>query len=171
MEIKCNPKYPANNSGHKDSFEVGNEFQDFVCIELARDGIILQNINSKKFQFKTGENLQGFEIKYDARCTGDAGTSSTGRLSIEISEKSEATNKDYIPSGIYRNDNSWLYIHGNYMGFWIFSKKILIALHKTKKYEESELPTIKKFYLPISVADKYCAKKYIFLNTQTSLPF
>ena len=36
-----NPNYSENNSGHIDSFEVGNEFQDFVCIELAKQGIIL----------------------------------------------------------------------------------------------------------------------------------
>ena len=43
------PNYIQSNSGHTDSFEVGNNFQDFVCIELAKQNIILQNINSKKF--------------------------------------------------------------------------------------------------------------------------
>lgn len=160
MEIK----YNTANSGHLNSFEVGNLFQDFVCIELAKDNIILQNINSKKFQFETGENLQGFEIKYDARCTGDNGTTPTGRLSIEIAEKSKAENTDFIPSGIYRSDNSWLYIQGNYKGFWIFSKKLLLLLHASARYEGREMPTIKTFYLPIDDADKYCAKKYSFCN-------
>lgn len=161
------PNYCISNSGHKNSFEVGNEFQDFVCIELAKDGIILQNINSKKFQFETGENLQGFEIKYDARCTGDNNTKPTFRLSIEIAEKSNESNISYIPSGIYRSDNSWLYIQGNYNGFWIFPKNILKFLHKTKRYKEGEGSTIKKFYLPIDDADKYCAKKYLFNNCTT----
>lgn len=155
------PNYNLNNSGHCDSFEIGNEFQDFVCIELAKQSIILQNINSKKFQFNVGENLQGFEIKYDARCTGDRNTSPTGQLSIEIGEKTDANNANFIPSGIYRNDNSWLYIQGNYMNFWIFSKKILQGLHKSGRYNEHILPTIQKFYLPIVDADKYCAKKII----------
>jgi len=153
--------YRKENSGHIDSFEIGNEFQDFVCITLAKEGVILQNINSKKFQYETGENLQGFEIKYDARCTGDKGTIATNQLSIEISEKTKATNFNYIDSGIYRCDNSWLYIQGNYMMFWIFAKVILQHLHKSSRYSEHELPTIKKFYLPISDADKYCAKKVI----------
>jgi hypothetical protein len=153
------PNYRELNSGHKDSFEVGNEFQDFVCMELAKQNIILQNINSKKFQFEVGENLQGFEIKYDSRCTGDNGTVATNRLSIEIAEKTRAENSDFIPSGIYRNDNSWLYIQGNYMNFWIFSKNLLQKLHNSGRYEESELPTVKKFYLPIADADKYCSKK------------
>lgn len=157
-----NPKYLKNNSGHDDSFEVGNEFQDFVCIELAKQGIILQNINSKKFQFETGENLQGFEIKYDSRCTGDKGSVPTNQLSIEIAEKTKAENFRFIDSGIYRKDNSWLYIHGNYTMFWIFSKNILQGLHRAGRYKEHELPTVKKFYLPISDADKYCCKKLIF---------
>jgi len=156
-----NPNYSENNSGHKDSFEVGNEFQDFVCIELAKQGIILQNINSKKFQFNVGENLQGFEIKYDARCTGDRGTTATNQLSIETAEKTKAENAKFIPSGIYRNDNSWLYIQGNFKTFWIFSKKLLILLHRSGRYKEHELPTIKKFYLPMEDADRFCAKKVI----------
>lgn len=151
--------YPSENSGYKDSFEVGNKFQDFVCIELAKDNIILQNINSKKFQFETGENLQGFEIKYDGRCTGDNETIATNRLSIEIGEKTNKNNVDYIPSGIYRSDNTWLYIQGNYNAFWIFSLKLLKQLHQSNRYEEKEEPTLRAFYLPIEDADKYCAKK------------
>ena len=159
--LEMKPNYLIENSGHNDSFEVGNEFQDFVCIELAKEGIILQNINSKKFQYETGENLQGFEIKYDARCTGDKNTIATNQLSIEIAEKTNAHNISYIDSGIYRNDNSWLYVQGNYMMFWIFAKKVLQLLHKSRRYSEHELPTIKKFYLSLVEADKYCAKKVI----------
>lgn len=165
------PNYSILNSGHKDSFEVGNEFQDFVCLQLAQQGIILQNINSKKYQYEVGENIQGFEIKYDGRCTGCNGTLSTYRLSIEIAEKSSVDNLFFIPSGIYRNDNSWLYIQGNYDMFWIFSKNILQMLHKSidangnKRYEEHELATVKKYYLPLSDADRYCAKKIIINNS------
>lgn len=160
MEIS--PNYSQKNSGHKNSFEVGNYFQDFVCIELAKCNIIMQNINSKKFQFQVGENLQGFEIKYDARCTGDGGTIATNQLSIEISEKSNANNQNYVPSGIFRNDNSWLYIQGNFMCFWVFSKKFLISLFETGRYEVRAHPTITTFYLPIEQADKYSCKKFTF---------
>lgn len=155
MEIS----YRKVNSGHLNSFEVGNEFQDFVCLELAKYNILIQNINSKKFQFETGENLQGWEIKYDARCTGDNNTIPTNQLSIEISEKSKAENKNFVPSGIFRDDNSWLYIQGNYMCFWIFSKNILKMLFYSKRYKEHEQGTVRKFYLPVADADKYCAKK------------
>jgi hypothetical protein len=155
--------YSELNSGHKDSFEIGNEFQDFVCIEMAKDGIILQNINSKKFQYETGENLQGFEIKYDSRCTGcNTDKPPTNRLSIEIAEKTNANNHSFVSSGIYRGDNAWIYIIGNYMNFWIFSIKHLRLMHKKGMYKEDEMPTIRKFYIPIEDADKYCLKKYVF---------
>jgi hypothetical protein len=153
--------YNEANSGHSNSLEVGNQFEDFVCIELAKRGIILQNIHSKKFQYNTGENLQGFEIKLDNRCTGCNNTAPTNQLSIEIAEKTKKENKDFVPSGIYRSDNSWLYIQGNYDVFWIFSKKMLKGLHKSNKYNEHKLDTIVKFYLPIEDADKYCANKII----------
>jgi hypothetical protein len=157
-------KYNPQNSGHEDSLEIGHGFEDFVCIELSKQGIILQNINSKKFQIETGENLQGFEIKFDARCTGDFETKTTNRLSIEIAEKTNPENYKWIPSGIYRSDNSWIYIQGNYKGFWIFAKNILIMLHKSGRYLEDGIPTLKKFYLPILDADKYCAKKLVFVS-------
>lgn len=157
MEIS----YRTENSGHTDSYEEGNKFQDFVCIELAKENIILQNINSKKFQFETGENLQGFEIKLDNRCTGANGTEPSNRLSIEIAEKTKAENQYFIDSGIYRDDNSWLYIQGNTNVFWIFSKKLLVMLHKSGKYNEYEQKTIKTFFLPIDIADKFCCKKIV----------
>lgn len=160
MEIS----YRKENSGHSNSYEIGIEFQDFVCLELSKHNILIQNISSKKFQFETGENLQGWEIKYEARCTGDNNTKATGQLSIEIAEKTKPGNLNFIPSGIFRDDNSWLYIHGNYMGFWIFSKNILKMLYYSKRYEQHELETIIKFYLPIKDADKYCAKKFDTVN-------
>ena len=157
------PDYPVINSGHEDSFEEGNAFQDYVCIELAKENIVLQNINSRKFQYEVGENLQGFEIKVDNRFNGyyPKDKPATNQLSIEIAEKTKASNFNYIPSGIYRGDNSWLYIQGNPKCFYIFSKKTLLGLHKSGRYKEHILPTIKKFYLPIEDADKYCAKKIV----------
>jgi hypothetical protein len=137
----------------KNSFNSGIEFEDYVCCALAREGIIIQNIHSKTFQYQTGENLQGFEIKLDRYFIG------TGRLSIEVAEKTRADDKDWIPSGIYRKDRSWLYIQGNYERIYIFQKSILILLHRSERYKEDQTPTVKKFYLPIKDAEKYCAKK------------
>jgi hypothetical protein len=144
---------------HADSLEVGHQFQDFVCCELAKQGIILQNLASRKYQFNIGENIQGFEIKFDGRCTD------TGRLSIEIAEKSRADMPEWTQSGIYRSDNTWLYIQGNYQLLYIFAVNVLRNMHGSGKFEEHEepkyTPTVRAFFLPFSYADKWCAKKII----------
>lgn len=141
------PQYP--NSIISDPFQVGLEYQDFVMELLFKKyHWILQNYTSKKYQYVRGENLQGIEIKLDNRWT------ETGRMSIEIAEKSKAANPYYVPSGIYAG-NSLLYIQGNYIYLAIFSTNFLIKLHRTGIYEEHELPTIKKFYLSKKDVEKY----------------
>lgn len=137
----------------KKSFESGLEFQDFACTILMREGIVLQNLGSKLYQLQVGESLQGFEIKLDRRFL------ETGRLSIELAEKSSISIPIWTPSGINRSDNTWLYIQGNYDRLYIFPKKILLILHKTGRYKEDGTPTVQKFYLPLSDADKFCAHR------------
>jgi len=132
----------------KDSLEKGLAFQDFVCIVLAQRHIVLQNIGSKKFQIEVGENLQGFEIKLDRRCT------ETGRLSIEVAEKSSRDVLWWTPSGIMREDNSILYIQGNYDSFWVFGKNWLRRWMEEKSPCVDEFNgTIKRFFLENEVAD------------------
>lgn len=140
-----------------DTFRHGLEFQDFVCLELTKAGVILQNIASKKYQFEVGENLQGFEIKLDRRCTD------TGRLSIEVAEKSNRSVAVWTPSGIYRDDNSWIYIQGNYKKFWMFSKRWL------RRYVERMNPrppikefngTVRRFFLGLDVAEEGCIRSW-----------
>lgn len=145
------PIYP--DSKHRDSYELGLEFQDFVNKKLTEElGFTFTNYQSARFQFGEGENRQGIEIKLDEPM------SRTERLSIEIAEKSKAHNLNWVPSGIYRYDNTWLYIQGNYDIFFIFPKNILIALHKKNFYQEHEEPTVKAFFIPKDDAFKYAAK-------------
>jgi hypothetical protein len=160
--------YQGNNS-YVNSLEIGHEFQDFVVEKLAKQlGISISIFQSKKYQFTEGETLQGVEIKYDSRSTGDCTykeCTPTGNVGIEVSEKSNKNNLNWIPSGIYRRDNTWLYIVGNYQNIWIFGKKDLILLHEKNIYNVCQtLPTIKTMLLPISEADKLCLKKLIFTN-------
>ena len=150
--------YP--NSKDKNSFESGMEYQDYVA-DLLRDklGIVITNYTSAKFQFETGENKQGIEIKLDKDFD------STNQLSIETAEKTKANNPIWVPSGIYRNDNSWLYIQGTFKTTFIFSKNLLIMLHKTKRYvEHTAYGTLKGFFLPMVDCNKY-ASKIIFAIT------
>ncbi len=134
---------------YDDPLQVGAEFLDFVLVELQRIGLYLQPFTSKKAQYNRGESFQGWEVKYDQRWT------ETGRLSIEIAEKTKAANYQWVPSGIYRSDNAWLYIQGNYEGFYVFLKKFLIQLHKTRRYQEHEIPTLRGYFLPRADADRY----------------
>jgi hypothetical protein len=146
-----NPTYPDGLRPHL--FEDGLEFQDFVCVQLARHGIIVQNFTSKRWQCEVGENLQGYEIKLDIRCH------ETGRLSIEIAEKAQASNARWVPSGIYRNDNTWLYIQGNRREIFIFPKNRLVGFHrKIKPQEHESYGTIRKFYLPMYTARQIAAR-------------
>jgi len=157
--VRPEPTYP--DAKRPTTFVEGVEFQDFVCKELAKRHVILQNMSSQKYQFTIGENLQGFEIKLDNRCT------ETERLSIEVAEKSAAGNAEFVPSGIFRRDNSWLYIHGNYQMFFVFARNILQLLARSNRYQFHELPTIRKFYIPIKDARKYAALTVDF----SELPF
>ena len=149
---QVDPCYPDAKS--VTSFQDGLEYQDFVCVQLAQQGIILQNLASRRYQFEVGENLQGFEIKKDDRCT------ETLRLSIEVAEKTRNDpSLGWTPSGIFRSDNSWLYVQGNYSIIFVFAKNLLV------KWQEKYRPpltdkfgTVKTFYMPFSVARKLAAK-------------
>ena len=149
--LQPDPVYP--DAKHVDSYQRGVEFQDYVCAVLARQGLILQNLQSRRYQWSVGENLQGWEIKLDELCTR------SGRLSIEVAEKSKAANALWVPSGIMREDNSWLYVQGNYDVLFIFGKKMLRAWHKQKRPELFEaLGTVQKFYISMTDAERVAAK-------------
>jgi len=164
---KYNQMY-SKNSVHKDPLNIGQEFQDFIVEQASKElGITISIFQSKKYQYAKGESLQGVEIKYDARSTGDRtyyDCIATNNVAIEIAEKTNSNNANYCPSGIYRNDNSWLYIVGNYDCAWIFAKTTLILLHKSPsaQYKINTMPTLISMLLPIKHADKYCAKKLTF---------
>jgi hypothetical protein len=141
----------------KTSFQDGLEFQDFVCTQLARHAVLLQNLASKKYQIQVGENLQGFEIKYDDWC------SKSDRISIEVAEKTRADPLlQWTPSGILRNDNTWLYIQGNREILFIFAKRWLLNVHERHKDKPGFIiekrGTIKTFYIDNITARKHAAK-------------
>lgn len=129
-------------------YQEGLEFQDFVVEQLQPYGIHPVVFSSRKYQFDRGESIQGIEIKLDRRCT------ETERLSIEVSEKSKRSNDTYYRSGILREDNTWLYIQGNFELFFVFAKKHLISAYQTGKYPVYEQATIRTFFLPFPNAEK-----------------
>lgn len=141
---------------YKECLEKGLQFQDHVMDLLITElGISLTQYSSKKWQYTTGENKQGIEIKFDDKYKN------TGNLYIETGEKTNKNNIKYIESGIYRQDNAWLYIIGNYDIIYIFSKKYLKFLHKKNIFREVEIPTSRGFLIDEKNAEKYCLKKIL----------
>lgn len=144
--------YPHSKNGR--SFEQGMEFQDWVVEQFNRSGFYIQLHASKRYQLDRGESVQMVEIKLDNRFLD------TGRLSIEVGERT-AVGKSWVPSGIYRNDNTVFYVQGNWQRIYLFDRRVLQRYHVGQldsRYEESprESPTVRKFYLPLSVADEMC---------------
>lgn len=173
MATRSEPSYP--DAKRPTTFEEGLLYQDFVVQQLAeRLGLNVQVYSSLRYQLQRGESIQGIEIKLDILCT------ETGRLSIEIAEKARADMPTFVPSGIFRNDNTWLYIQGNYQRLYVFPKKLLQRVYyghfarlfprAIPKPKVIELPTIRKFYLDLKDAD-WLAAKILALPLEAQLVF
>jgi hypothetical protein len=152
MEMKY-PEYP--DADRPNVFEEALRFQDFVVdLLLSEIGLVISNYSSRYYQYNKGESRQGVEIKMDLRIL------ETGNVSIEVAEKSRADKECWTPSGIMRDDNTWLYLQGNYEIIFIFGKHFLRQLyearHKDKTWEPKH--TIRTFLLPIKEAEKYALK-------------
>lgn len=108
-------------------------------------------MSSKKYQKDIGENIQGFEIKMDLKFRH------TGNIYIETHEKSNINVYQYSVSGIYRFDNTWIYVIGDYQGVYLMQKKVLQAMEKKGHYKKVENGTLtsKGFLFPVTEANKY----------------
>jgi hypothetical protein len=140
------------NAYYKERLERAIEFQDFVSSLFYDIGLVVVQYQSRRFQFERGENSGGMEIKFDEKFEH------TGNLYIECAEKSHPEKLHYVPSGIYRLDNSWLYAIGNYRGVYLFVTRHLRWLHEKNYFVEKQTPTSRGFLLPEVVAKKYAAR-------------
>lgn len=143
----------TRNAGYRppeEAFQRGLEYQDYVLPLLYGCGIVVTCFSSRRYQFEHGESAQGVEIKLDARCTD------TGRMSIEVAEKSSPLVANWHPSGIYRH-NGWAYVQGNERLILLFATQHLRELHKSGRYEAHETPTLKAFYLPVVEARRWAS--------------
>ena len=95
--------------------------------------------------------MLGAEIKRDGNFR------KTGNLYIETAEKSHPDNKNYVPSGIFRKDNSWLFVIGDEETLYIFATKYLQRL--SDRYKEVIKTTSIGRLMPIAEAEKYCIRK------------
>ena len=139
----------------------GMEYQDYVSEILYELGLPVINYSSRKYQYAKGENKCGIEIKNDMKLK------TTGNLYIETKEKSHEENINYVPSGIYRNDNSWLYIIGDYDDIYILGKKQLKTIHKARCEKQNPdfrvvtTPTSIGFLLPVDYVNRYLSLMHI----------
>jgi len=140
-----------DNGYYAEKLEQGLVFQDFCTTELYKRGIVVVGYASRRYQNNEGENMLGAEIKRDGRFR------ETGNLYLETAEKSHPDRPCYIPSGIMRKDNAWLYVIGDEKTFWIFSKKYLQMM--ADNYEERRIATSIGRLMPVSDADEYCLRK------------
>ena len=143
-----------SNDYYKEMLEKGNEFDDFVCDKLLSEGIIIQSFKSKENNYR-GENRLGLEIKYDMMM------SKTGNVYMETHEKKKDRPGSYVRSGIYRNDNSWLFGIGDKTVFYIFAKKQLQQLDQSSVdyiIRPQPKPTSKGFLLPVNHAERLAIK-------------
>lgn len=144
------------NGYYKKQLEVGLQFQDVVTRELYLRGIVVVGYASKRFQIEHGENMLGAEIKRDDKFR------STGNLYIEVAEKSHPDNPRFVPSGIMREDNSWLFVIGDEKTVWVFSTKYLRMMTveaKQSRYERRQKTTSIGYLLPVHDADRYCVRR------------
>lgn len=132
---------------YADMLERAEEFQDYVCGLFYERGLPIVMHTSFSYQTQVGENKAGIEIKLDQRMK------ETGNVYIETAEKANPENGSYVPSGIYREDNTWLYAIGDYSTVYVLPKKYLQMLEK--RYEQKQIATSKGFVMPVEDAEKY----------------
>jgi hypothetical protein len=139
----------TKSNNYSENLAKGLEFQDFVAVEFSKIGIPITSFSSKKYQYSKGENLQGFEIKYDMMFR------KTGNFWIECKEKTRAENLNWVDSGIFRSDNTIFYVIGDYDGVYIMQKKVLKAMSVKYKLIENKSKTSIGFLLKVDDAEKY----------------
>lgn len=155
---------------YKEKLEAGLEYQDFIADQLRKADpcIFIGAYSSRRYQNERGESASGIEIKYDMRFK------ETGNLYIEVAEKSNAALAEYSPSGIYRRDNTWLYLIGDYEQAFLFSKHQLQSIHaseeswKRRGIRAVEIDTSRGFLYPAknAVENGACLKRFVFANME-----
>lgn len=139
---------------YAEQLKVGQEFQDFVTCVMYRLGLPIVSLGSRRSQIEMGENMAGVEIKRDGKFHD------TGNLYIETHEKAHPSRPTYVPSGIYRDDNSWLYLIGDERVFYIMQKSVLKLIHQAPgpidgwSCRRVQSPTSKGMLLPVSRATR-----------------
>lgn len=132
--------------------EAGTAYQDFIVDLLATSKVLLiQQYASRQYQVAVGESRTGVEIKYQPAYNN------TGNLWIETAEKARQRPGEYAKSGIYRSDNTWLWVTGTYDRVWVFPKRTLLLLAGDSRHpiRENKTQTSMGYLLTKKEADWY----------------
>lgn len=144
----------------EDKLEVGLQYQDFITLELYKRGWSLNQFSSLKYQVEHGENIAGIEIKNDLQMQ------KTHNIYIELYEK--AHTGSFVFSGINRQDNTILWLIGDYNVAYVFVKKQLKYLcdnYQKYGFKKVETETSIGILIPVSFLnahDLYVVKKLEF---------
>jgi len=137
---------------YKNSYDEGTKYQDFIAVKFN-----LCCYSNRQNQYDKGENTLGMEIKYDHRFE------ETHNLYLEIKEKTNKNNFEFVPSGIYSNTH-WLYLIGNYKIAFVFSTKIMRTYFERRPelFKKVETLTSIGYLLNLEQANIYCINKFYF---------
>ena len=146
----------------KDELEESLKYQDFIADQLLNElGWCINLYTSRFYQYNYGESRAGVEIKFDKKMA------STGNLYIELEER-HSTDKDFVPSGINRQDNTLHWCIGDYNEAYIFVKaqlKSLCTRCNEYNFRYIKTDTSRGILIPLSFFDKhglYVVKKLNF---------
>ena len=133
-------------------YKQGVEYENFIeDLFLERLHIKLFFYKSKHFQNKVGETHQGIEVKFDDRIK------ETGNIYFEYEEACKTSG--CIPSGVFKQDNSWLYVIGDYSTIYVFSKNRLINfLTNSKDVRKVEAQSSKGYLVKKELAETIAEK-------------
>ena len=157
--METTPNYSDDNKG----WWKGKEYEEWVIAKypLVYPRRKLTLIETKQGQ-QRGETEEGVEIKLDDKIYS---YSQEGRLYIEMYEKSRRENKDYIESGIFKNDNTTILLIGDYTVWFLFSKRWLLWLEKLDPpflYRPEPTGTSIGFCIPVPNAKRLCLDYHYF---------
>lgn len=152
---------------YRPQLEEAARYQDFITDELLKRGIVLNQYASREYQQKVGESASGIEIKYDKRMT------ETGNVYIEVAEKSNPSLPDYTESGVYRKDNTWLYLIGNYKKALLMSKRQLrVCIEYGEEWRKRagivyrEIATSQGYTFPVAYCEKFLCLRLFEFNEE-----
>lgn len=131
----------SDNLHFDDDIKQGEEYQDFIQHELAKRGMMFLCNTSKQYQWYEGESMGGLEIKLDRKLKD------TGNVFIEcLAENKDKTKM--VDGGIFKKDNAWLYLIGDYSKAYILSK-----------------PQLQKIWLDVNLRSTYIKNGMIVPKT------